>query len=185
MADYDPPRLLTETRSFTRAVPDGLLSMVQRFCDGVIASRPPNQEIGRHNSPYIERWFLARKGMVPEHSVTPDFFDHAPFIASELENIYLHRYKRGDADEPHDHPWPNASLLVHGYYRETIYTTAGKQVETVVRWPGDIVVRSARSVHAIEETSPNCLSLFATLRKEREWGFHTADGFVPWREFRG
>lgn len=170
---------------FPYALHGPLMDFLEHFCVGITESREPNQEIGRKGSPYIDRWFLARKAIVPVASVAPDFADVAPFMRSELENLYLHGYHRGDADEPHDHPWPNASLVVRGWYRENVYDLERRYIATITRHRGDIVLRSARSIHAILETSENCLSLFATLRKERDWGFHTLEGFVPWREFPG
>lgn len=171
-------------REFPAAVPHPLMAMLTAWCVGVTESRPPNQIIGRAGSPYIDRWYLARKGKVPRICMAPEYEDTAPLMASELENVYLHGYHRGDADEPHDHPWPNASLVVRGWYRENVYDSAGTLLRDAVRQPGDIVLRSAGSIHAILETSHDCLSLFATLPKERDWGFWTRDGHVPWREFQ-
>lgn len=167
------------------AVSGALLQLVAGFCVGIMDARPPNQQIGRTGSPYLDRWYLARKAFVPENSGPPDFADLNVLMPSELENLYLHAYHRGDADEPHDHPWPNASLVVRGWYRENVHTLDGQLLATVTRRPGDIVLRSAQAIHAILETSDDCLSLFATLPKERDWGFWTADGFVPWRQFDG
>lgn len=170
---------------FTQAVPMSLMVLLAGFCVGITESRPPNQNIGRAGNPYIDRWFIARKATVPTFSFAPEYADELAQMPSEVENIYLHGYHRGDADEPHDHPWPNASLVVRGWYVENIYALDGRLLGSVTRRAGDIVLRSATSVHAILETSPDCLSLFATLPKQRDWGFHTAGGFVPWRDFSG
>lgn len=175
--------LNTGMRSFPRGVDPVLLHLIEAFCVSIMDSRPPNQDIGRLGSPYIDRWYLARKATVPERSEPPEFGDSLLLVPSEMENLYLHRYHRGDADEPHDHPWPNASLLVRGWYRESIYDLDSNLLGDITRVPGDVVLRSANSIHAILETSDNCLSLFATFPKCREWGFWTADGFIPWREF--
>ncbi len=176
---YPPPGL----HEFRNAVPAALLPWVRGFCLSVMDARPPSQQIGRTGNPYIDRWFLARKATVPERSLPPGFEDCAPYIPSEIENLYLHAYHRGDADEPHDHPWPNASLIVRGWYRETVYDAQARPITTVTRMAGDIVLRSAGSIHAILETSDDCLSLFATLPKEREWGFWVDGKLVPWRQF--
>lgn len=179
---YDP-RESVPLRVFPGAIPAPLMALITALCVNVTETRPPNQHIGRTGNPYIDRWFMGRKITVPERSLPPGFEDCAPYVASEIENIYLHLYHPVDADEPHDHPWPNASLVVRGWYREDVYATDGARVGTFTRRVGDVVLRSSGAVHAILETSPDCLSLFGTLRKERDWGFHTADGFVPWREF--
>ena len=176
----EPPR--EHIWEFDRAVAAPLMAHLTAFCVSVTENRSPNQHIGRNHSPYIDRWMLARKGTVPVYDDPIEMWGVAGFMPAELENLYLHRYHRGDADEPHDHPWGNASLVVRGYYREAVFTN-GRLVGHFTRKPGDVVLRRATSVHAIIDTSPDCLSLFATLPKERDWGFHTADGFVPWHDF--
>jgi hypothetical protein len=174
---------------YPQALPPSLVDGLAAFCVGIIATRPANQRIGR-DGPYIDRWFLARKLQVP--ALVNDYVnvnDRTPRVSelllpSELENLYLHRYARGDADVPHDHPWPNASLVVRGWYRESVFDARGQFIRAETRRPGDIVLRSAGSIHAITETSGDCLSLFATMRKERDWGFWRDGEFVPWREFK-
>ncbi len=172
-------------QEFPGVIPPRLMAMLTAFCVGVTESRLPNQEIGRAGNPYIDRWYLARKVRVPTFVYDEYVQGDATggHIPSELENVYLHGYHRGDADDPHDHPWPNASLVVRGWYRENVYDAQANLVRCETRRPGDIVLRSAGSIHAILETSPDCLSLFATLRKEREWGFWRDGQFIHWRDF--
>jgi hypothetical protein len=177
-----PGRTLAGLLEYPQALPPVLVDGLATFCVGVIATRPPNQLIGR-DGPYIDRWFLARRVTVP--LLVADGDDASgERVASELENVYLHRYARGDADAPHDHPWPNASLVVRGWYRESVFDAQGRFIRAETRRPGDIVLRSAGSIHAITETSGDCLSLFATMRKERDWGFWRDGQFIPWREFK-
>lgn len=154
-----------------------ILFMARDFAEGVIASRPYDQLIDREGDPYIERWFLARKNMLPD-PVSGLF----PGIPSEIENLYLHRYARADREEPHCHPWPNGTLVLSGWYEEEIHTADGVIVER--RNPGDVVLRQAEEVHAIVATGPNTISLFATMPKCRDWFFHTAEGLIPWQDFR-
>lgn len=172
---------------FPGVIPPRLMEMLATFCVGVTEWREPNQLIGRDGNPYIDRWYLARKVLVPafvnDYGTPRGPLESDRYLQSELENVYLHRYHRGDADEPHDHPWPNASLVVRGWYRENVYDAQANFVRCETRRPGDIVLRSATSIHAILETSDDCLSLFATLRKEREWGFWRDGQFIHWKEF--
>lgn len=171
-------------QEFPGVIPPRLMAMLTAFCVGVTESRLPNQEIGRSGNPYIDRWYLARKVTVPTFEwAYPEPRETGHTLPSELENVYLHGYHRGDADDPHDHPWPNASLVVRGWYVENVYDAQANLVRRETRRPGDIVLRSAGSIHAILETSPDCLSLFATLRKEREWGFWRDGQFIHWKEF--
>jgi len=168
--------------TFDQGIASPLMALLESFCLHVTQTRPANQNIGRNENAYIDRWMLARKGVVPTYDDPVALWGAAGFIPSELENLYLHAYHRGDADEPHDHPWGNASLVVRGWYREAVFID-GKLAGHFTRHRGDVVLRSATAVHAIIDTSGDCLSLFATLPKERDWGFHTADGFVPWQQF--
>lgn len=161
-----------------------ILYMLRDFAEGVIAARPYDQLIDRENSPYIERWYLARKNMVPARTDPRDYSETtaAVLIQSEIENLYLHRYARADREEPHCHPWPNATLVLFGWYDEEIHTPDGVVIER--RNPGDVVLRNAEEVHAIIATGPNTISLFATMPKCRDWGFHTEEGLIPWQNFR-
>lgn len=171
------------SQTFEYALDLRLVGMARRFAENLMETRPRDQLIEREGDPYIERWYLARKGKVPGNSARGDFSDEVPLIPSELENIYLHRYVRADAEEPHCHPWANATLVLKGWYDEQIWRD-GQLVETIHRKVGDAVLRRADEVHAIVAVEPGTISAFATLPKERDWGFHTADGFIPWPEFR-
>ncbi len=166
------------------AVAAPAIHQLHGFADWVIASRDRNQMIDRDDGdPYIDRWYLARKATVPGVSPPGHFLDHVAPIASEIENLYLHRYARADREEPHCHPWPNATLVISGWYDEQVFED-GEAVAVRRRLPGDIVIRRASDVHAIVNFAPGTLSFFATLPKERDWGFHTAEGFIPWADFR-
>jgi hypothetical protein len=127
---------------------------------------------------------LGRKIMVPVLDVPGMPVGWAGGIPSEIENIYVHEFIRSDKDDPHCHPWPNITVLLRGWYWENVYNDDGTEVITrQIRHPGDIVIRSANAIHAIEETSPDCLSLFITGRKEKEWGFWVDGKFVPWEDY--
>ncbi len=97
--------------------------------------------------------------------------------------IYLHRWQRSDPDDLHDHPWQSCSLVVAGRYWEI--TEDGR----FWRDPGYVGFRSATDRHRIEIDIKRSggiqpVSLFLTGPIEREWGFHTSDGFVIGREYR-
>jgi len=158
----------------------GLTEMMATFFDSQIAGRRPNEVIERHGSAYIERWMLARKATVPTFVgrgyVTRNVDDPTP-IPSFMENLYLHRYCRGDAEDLHCHPWPNVTLVVRGWFVE--HTPAGQ----FTRMPGDLVFRAAEERHAIIDVRPDTLTLFATGIKEREWGFWPNGEFIHHREY--
>jgi hypothetical protein len=99
--------------------------------------------------------------------------------------IYVHRWMMSDPDELHDHPWDFVSLvLTVGYWEET----PGRRTW---RAPGEVVFHKAERRHRIAlETDRSYTrgatptSLIVTGPERREWGFHTADGWVPGRDYR-
>lgn len=99
--------------------------------------------------------------------------------------IYMHRWYTSDPDSLHDHPWDSVSVIIDTGYWEV--TPAGR----FWRKPGDITFRKATDLHRVElETAlkypkaAHPLSLFITGPEVREWGFHTANGFVVGRDYR-
>ena len=92
--------------------------------------------------------------------------------------VMLHWILRPDPHpDPHDHPVPFLSIVLRGGYTE--WTPAGL-VRRRVRWIG------TDSVHRIVEVDPGTVTLAINgrARTDRPWGFHTPQGFVPWREYR-
>lgn len=160
------------------------LRLLEQYCRSQVMTEKANQIIQRNGSPYINRWMLSRKAIVPVYDDPMLALDTFGMMSSMMENLYLHEYARPDADDPHCHPWANATLVVHGWYTENVYLDGGNRlVNTVTRYAGDIVLRNATSVHAIVDTSPGCLSLFATAKKTKPWGFHTDEGFKTYEEY--
>lgn len=96
--------------------------------------------------------------------------------------IYAHFWRNSDPDDLHDHPWDFTSLVVTGGYWEV---TEG---ERLWRPAGSVAFRKATDRHRVEldrERAPDgTLSLIITGPEVREWGFHTAEGFVVGREYR-
>lgn len=117
--------------------------------------RVPDEIIGEN---YLRRWFLRRK---------PGSW-----------NLYLHRYDGSDDDRAlHDHPWSSLSILLWGRLEEQ--TKSGK----FRIWPLLPKYRSAEYTHQIHLKSHRAYTLFLTLRKQREWGFHCPKGWVHWKQF--
>ena len=77
----------------------------------------------------------------------------------------------------HDHPWAFLSIVLRGGYIEEL---PGRRFR-LVRW---FNFKRARDIHRIAYLSrvPTWTLVF-TFGRVREWGFHTADGWVPWREY--
>lgn len=170
------------------------IHMIRLWAEGVMRSRPWNEIIERHGSPYIERTMLGRKMMIPTlvasrsriAEIGPQTDDPTP-IPSEIENLFLHRYKRNDFEDYHCHPWDNGTLVAHGRLVEEAPDEDGRPVRHALL-PGDVVFRKADQRHRIVEVSPGTITLFGTGPKWREWGFWPdVDGvatFVHHREYR-
>lgn len=91
-------------------------------------------------------------------------------------NIMLHWITKPDPHpDPHDHPVSFLSLTLRGGYTE--WQPAGTRRRCVRLY-------RATDVHRIIEADPGTLTLCLAGPKTREWGFHTAEGFIPWKEYR-
>lgn len=121
-------------------------------------------------------------------------------------SIKLHTFFRGDLDrELHDHPWPFWSLVIMGHYVEEVTPDEVDHLHhKVMREPGrphlmenspeghlyiarnvgDLDFRPAKWRHRVKlPTGKYCVTLVFTKAKEREWGFWTKAGWVPWFRF--
>lgn len=90
--------------------------------------------------------------------------------------VCLHWIKKPDP-EPymHDHPVTFLSLILRGRYAEA--RPSGQKEN---RWFNFI---RATDVHAITDCDPKTLTLCFMGPKTREWGFHTENGWVYWRDY--
>ena len=101
-------------------------------------------------------------------------------------NIYLHQFIRDDEDRAtHDHPWPNASVLLIGSYVEVVDDGTRTTYNE-----GDVKFRSASSGHRIElpkafgnPPRKSSWSLFITGPVIREWGYHCSSGWISHEGF--
>jgi len=118
---------------------------------------------------------------------------------SKFGCIYIHRFMRSDADDPHDHPWNFWTYVVSGGYTEIFYdktkqvTEAGTRSDGIrysifhalwvekfnKRKPGSIAYRKATDIHQVVvdksrnmdeiEEAPYTICLMGPRR--RDWGF--------------
>lgn len=145
-----------------------------------------------NHDPYLSRWFILR---------------------CQWLYIFIHKFHRSDEDRAlHDHPWNYISLILrHGYwehseetclacqhsrgefcpachgpegYQCTICNRTGKiAVKKFIR-AGSIIWRPATWRHRIELVDgKNAWTLIIRFKRRRDWGFWTAEGFVPWRQW--
>lgn len=81
-------------------------------------------------------------------------------------------------EDPHDHPRSFLSIVLRGCYFETRRSQLGWvrhfNYFKGVRW----------DFHRIISVSEGgCVTLVFEGHKKRPWGFHTSEGWVPWREY--
>jgi hypothetical protein len=107
--------------------------------------------------PYLQRFHL---------------IDTHPFSAR-----YHHWLTSDDDRAPHDHPWPNLTIVLAGHLIE--HTDDGTRDLT----PGTIVPRAARTPHRLELISDDAWTLFVTGPPQRQWGFHTPLGWINARHY--
>lgn len=132
---------------------------------------------------------------------------YIPF-KSKYACLYIHRFMRSDADDPHDHPWNFFTYVISGGYTERFYD----RTKTVVdgdeknfmyfydrtdrqRTPGSIAYRKATDVHQVvldrnydmSEINEAPFTFCLIGPRLREWGFWPlADrgaNWVDWRKY--
>ena len=130
---------------------------------------------------------------------------YIPF-KSKYACLYIHRFMRSDADDPHDHPWNFFTYVISGGYIEKFWNKNKPQVyqntfvslwdtEFNIRKPGSIAYRKATDVHQVVvdkernmdeiDSAPFTICLIGP--RIREWGFWPQNEggnlFVDWRRY--
>lgn len=108
--------------------------------------------------PLLQRWFLWRK-----------LFGFS---------VMIHKFYRSDQDRHfHDHPWPFITFLFHSGYTE--HTPRGTFHHS---W-GTLLYRPATWQHWVELTAFPTYTLVFKRMGQREWGFHTENGWIHWKQY--
>lgn len=90
----------------------------------------------------------------------------------------FHRFTEPDRGDPHDHPWPFRSTVLHGGYVEEVYDLASGSIRHVHRRPGDSFVIEPDHVHRIVELPlGECWTLI-----QPEGSKVREPGFYQWRD---
>lgn len=130
------------------------------------------------------RWALWRWTDVDNEFITRLHIVKAPWFA-----ICLHWIHKPDP-EPylHDHPVSFLSIILRGEYSERRYRQTGSH-----QWFDGFSVRrrwfnwikaSRDDRHSITQVAPGgALTLCFMGPKTQEWGYHTPDGWVYWRDY--
>lgn len=137
---------------------------------------------------------------------------YIPF-KSKLACLYIHRFMRSDADDPHDHPWNFFTYVISGGYKEVFYNRnqavvgtderPGKEgkkyfsslwTKTInTRLPGSIAYRRATDVHQVvlekdyemSELAQAPFTVCLIGPRLREWGFWPLeDSGSAWVDWR-
>lgn len=137
----------------------------------------PDFTVGGYTKPYLKRWWLAPR--------------------NRFHGNYLHNFRRSDDDRAlHDHPWVNCSVILQGSYIEEMPDLSARRTPftrlydlpriRIQRNPGDIVFRRATDAHRIELIDGKPVwTWFMTGPVIRTWGFHCAQGWIPYQDFVG
>jgi hypothetical protein len=129
------------------------------------------------------RWALWRWTFVPSDFITRLHILKTPWFA-----LVLHWIKRPDP-EPwlHDHPISFLSIVLRGWYFED--RQKYREDGTGWRWSSGLrywinrVRASEDDRHTIKACHPKTLTLCFMGPKTREWGYHTPEGWVYWKDY--
>lgn len=117
--------------------------------------------------------------------------------------IYIHRFMRSDADDPHDHPWNFWTYILNGEYKEYYYDRDRPKINrnrfidywtrvVNVRKKGSLAYRKATDVHRVvldrsydmKDVHKAPFTICFMGPRRREWGFWISSGtFVDWRRY--
>lgn len=81
----------------------------------------------------------------------------------------------------HDHPVTFLSLILRGGYTEYRNTTKPIDIRNHVRF--NFIRASIQDRHTIVQVKPGTITLCFMGPKTREWGYHTPDGWVYWKDY--
>jgi hypothetical protein len=114
------------------------------------------------------------------------YLDRLRILGTPRFSVYLHHIHRPDGEpDPHDHPWWFASLVLAGWYEETVWPDKRDPVVRVIRsrarWSLRMMTR--HSAHRITGTCGSLWTLVLTGPKRSSWGFWPDGRFVPWRDY--
>jgi hypothetical protein len=120
------------------------------------------------------------------------YLDRLRLIGTPFFSIYLHDILEPDPDyDPHNHPWVFWSFVLRGGYIEDLYAADEMHFENSHAALIAKLVHSRFSVHKMKlgwahriiYCQPRTKTLVISGRRQRNWGFFTKRGFVPWQEY--
>lgn len=124
------------------------------------------------------KWSLWRWTDIFLAGTATPYLSRLHIVQTPFGAIMLHWINSPDPQsDEHDHPVTFISLLLRGSYDEL---RNGRR--RTVRWLNFI---RASDQHRITATHGRVLTLALASRNLRPWGFHTTNGWVAWREYKG
>lgn len=183
-----------------------------RRAESIMASRPPDFEIGPEGDRYMLRWYLTPWSKFDRDSKPKNAWGR---FKRRLPGIYLHRFLHDDDSRAlHCHPWSSCSVILKSGYWEMIPRPNffdpvirrpndfwGGNVADIVkvfRSEGSVTFRRAESPHRVillkrypsdrmvpreEMVSVEAVTLFITWFRRRDWFFYCPKGRIPWQMF--
>jgi len=114
------------------------------------------------------------------------YLDRLRVVQTPWFGILLHRIHEPDTDrDPHDHPWPFASLILSGGYTECVHDKPGDlsshEHHERLRWSWHRMPLDR--AHHITEINGVLWTLVLTGRRRPTWRFWTAGGPVDWKAY--
>ena len=93
-----------------------------------------------------------------------------------LFSIMLHWFHSPDMQRHlHDHPVSMLSVILKGWYLEE--RESGQHIRDFLNWI------PSTTAHRIASVSFGTITLCFAGRRKREWGFHTEDGWIHWKDY--
>ena len=137
------------------------------------------------------RFIRALRRCKPTSIIGRDGFD-LPYLERTLlwegflGSVTVHRFRRNDADVPHDHSFDFLTFILRGAYREERYEW--KDGVLIVKGDhllkaGQVAFRSARTIHRVHVDGGEAWTLVLRGPKRRAWSFWTESGPVLWWEY--
>lgn len=114
------------------------------------------------------------------------YLDRLRIIQTPWFSVLLHRIHTPDVDrDPHDHPWPFASLILSGGYRETVWDNPADLcvAHAATRRQGSWHVMPMTSAHKITHVNGALWTLVLTGPRRASWGFWTDAGKIDWKDY--
>ena len=125
------------------------------------------------------RWALWRWTETPSGYITRLHIFMCPWFA-----IVVHWLHKPDAEpHRHDHPVSFLSLILRGGYTEFRKRGLSSSLHYENHYWYNWIRASTWDNHRIDYVEPNTVTLCFMGPKRRDWGFHTPDGWVCWKNY--